>query len=68
MRYLLIMRDISGRGYKAVHDFNTSVERDAFVMHRLMEEDYETDYIEECIDSLNRGSVITEEGCEYEYV
>jgi hypothetical protein len=68
MAYVLLMRDISGRGYKALHKFKVEGERDAFVMQRLMDEECEADYIEECLDALARGQMIEEGATQYEYL
>lgn len=70
MRYLLIMRDTSGRGYKAVHDFETEPERHDFMLTRLMEADYSTEECEDIIFKLESGSPwhCDETRVEHEYV
>ena len=70
MRYLLLMRDTSGRGYKAVHDFETEPERHDFMLGRLMEADYSTDEIEDIIFRLESGQQWHDDDnrVEYEYV
>ncbi len=57
MRYLLIMRDTSGRGYKAVHDFETELERHDFILTTLLDADYSTEECEDIIFNLENGAV-----------
>lgn len=67
-RYLVIMRDNSGRGYKAVHDFATWQDREAFIINQCVDAGQEPEEIEDTLIALDRGSVITMQLIEYEYV
>jgi hypothetical protein len=70
MRYLLIMRDVSGRGYKAVHDFETEVERSKYVRKLLKGYHYSGDHLSDALSTLERGAVFYEDdsAMEIEYV
>lgn len=68
MAYLLIMRDLTGRGYRAVHEFDEEQKRDEFVMNELLDAEYDPDEAESIMFQLSNGDTVAISRIEYQYI
>jgi hypothetical protein len=68
MAYLLLMRDLSGRGYKAIHEFAEEQKRDEFVLNELLDADCEPDDAETIIFQLSNGDSVEIGRIAYQYI
>ncbi len=68
MAYLLIMRDLTGRGYRAAHEFAEEQKRDEFVLNELLDAEYDPDEAESIMFQLSNGDTVAIARIEYQYI
>lgn len=71
MKYVLRVVDLSGRGYKSLHEYDSAQEREDDLRKILayeIEEDEDENFFDDLVASLESGSVVRVGATEYEFL